>query len=261
MSQFDFDGQSFDGIAGVYDDVRPGYGTDVYAYIHTLKPYGRDSDILEIGSGTGIATREIADFWKARITALEPGDHLIAKAKERLRTYRNVELVKTRFEDFETTELFDSIFSATAFHWIDPGVKYEKAASLLKDNGLLAMYWNNFKLKDENMQDVVEEVYVRHGMQVYDEPVEEIQKENMQRRMDEIGCSGYFKLVAHQLFPHVFVYDAEAYIKLLRTFSDHSKGKVPQIEKLFQEIKELVLEAGSKVDVSVAVDLDVAQET
>jgi SAM-dependent methyltransferase len=44
------------------------------------------------------------------------------------------------FEDFAATDSsFDLIVSATAFHWVDPEVKFSKSARLLRPGGWLAL--------------------------------------------------------------------------------------------------------------------------
>lgn len=52
--------------------------------------------------------------------------------------------VEFRVATFEDVDLparsFDAIFSATAFHWLDPRVGWSKAASLLRPGGTLLLY-------------------------------------------------------------------------------------------------------------------------
>lgn len=260
MKQFDFDNKTFDKVSDMYEEVRPGYGQDLYKYINTIKKYDDNSKILEAGCGTGIATKEIADLLKSKITALEPGVNLLAIARKKLCNYSNINFVNTRFEDYNTEELFDGIFSATAFHWIDPGIKYRRAHSLLKNDGLLVLYWNNFRIKDEKLQNDVERVYSRYGMKADERPVTEIQKYKIEQRMDEIKNSGLFTIKDHRLFYNLFEYNSDTYIKLLQTFSDHSKEKIPEIGKLFNEIKQLIIGNNNKVEVSVLVNLEIAEK-
>ena len=45
-----------------------------------------------------------------------------------------------RFEDADLPEdTYDAVFSATAFHWVEPRIGWAKVASLLKPRGLLAL--------------------------------------------------------------------------------------------------------------------------
>ena len=252
MNQFDFDETSFDKVASIYEEVRPCYGYEIYRFIDSIKRFNSDSKILEIGCGTGIATKEIKDFWNPSLISLEPGTNLISIVRGNLKDYNDIEILNTKFEDYKINGmLFDGIFSATAFHWIDPNVKYKKAFSLLKNKGFLILYWNNFRVKNKEVQNNIEEIYGKYGMRIYDKPLSEIQKEKIMSRKEEIENSGYFKIKAHKLFNNIFEYNSERYIKLLQTFSDHSKEKVPNIDKLLDEIKEIIINNNDKIELSV----------
>jgi SAM-dependent methyltransferase len=43
------------------------------------------------------------------------------------------------FEDFQASQAFDLVVSATAFHWVDPELGLAKAARLLRSSGWLAL--------------------------------------------------------------------------------------------------------------------------
>jgi SAM-dependent methyltransferase len=65
---------------------------------------------------------------------------MIAAARRRLGSTDAVTFHLGRFEDVDLPhEAFDAVFSATAFHWLDPQVSWRKAASHLKRGGLLAL--------------------------------------------------------------------------------------------------------------------------
>jgi hypothetical protein len=50
--------------------------------------------------------------------------------------------------------LFDAIFSATAFHWIDLSTKHKKCCEALNNDGLLVVYWNNYGIEDNEIQGI-----------------------------------------------------------------------------------------------------------
>ena len=110
-----------------------------------LEDYSR---ILEVGCGTGKATRPFAERGYELI-CLDIGADLIAVAKEKLRTFPNVSFVEQGFEKWESDWEFDLIISATAFHWIDPKVRYLKASEVLRSDGFLAVFSNQHVRKDE----------------------------------------------------------------------------------------------------------------
>ena len=75
-----------------------------------------------------------------RVTALEPGQNLIALARQNLDGAGAVEFVNAQFEDaLLPREQFQAVFSASAFHWVDPEVSWQKAADVLVPGGTLAL--------------------------------------------------------------------------------------------------------------------------
>ena len=90
--------------------------------------------VLEVGCATGKATLPLARVG-FRITALEPGAALAAAARANVVGY-DVDVVEARFEDWEPNgAVFDLVFAATAWHWVDAEVRYPKAAAVLRPHG------------------------------------------------------------------------------------------------------------------------------
>lgn len=94
--------------------------------------------VLEVGCGTGQLTAQLAAAGAA-VTAIDLGASMVAAARRRLDRSR-ISFAVVSFEDLEAPEgSFDMIISASAFHWIDPDVKFVKSARLLKPGGWLAL--------------------------------------------------------------------------------------------------------------------------
>ena len=132
----------FDGVADSYDAVRPGYPSAVFDAIRAYaEPPGAPGAlrVLEIGIGTGQATAEMcARGW--HVVGIEPGANLAAVARDRLAGRAHVEVLTATFESaLVEPASFDVVASATAWHWVDPGVGYEKAARLLRPDGVVAL--------------------------------------------------------------------------------------------------------------------------
>jgi SAM-dependent methyltransferase len=95
--------------------------------------------VLEVGCGSGQLTRGLLARG-LHVTALEPGTNLIALARQNLEGAGRVEFVNARFEDAVLPRgQFQAVFSASAFHWIDPEVSWQKAADVLVPGGTLAL--------------------------------------------------------------------------------------------------------------------------
>ncbi len=132
----------FDEIAGLYDAARPGYPSEAITDLLARGEVGPASRVLEIGCGTGQATRDLAASGAA-LECLEPGPRLAARARQHLARFPNVRVSVTTFEAAQAEPgAYDVIVSATAFHWIDPSVAFDKAANLLRPGGSLALLTN-----------------------------------------------------------------------------------------------------------------------
>ncbi len=126
--------ETFNEDAERYDRARPGYPARLFDDLG-LAPGAR---ILEIGCGTGQATVPLAERGY-RVVAVELGADMAAVARRNLAGFDAVEVVTAAFEDWPLpAEPFDMVFSATAFHWVDPAVRVVKSAAALRPGGILA---------------------------------------------------------------------------------------------------------------------------
>jgi ubiquinone/menaquinone biosynthesis C-methylase UbiE len=130
-------GQVFDEIAAEYDRHRPVYPDQLIDQACQVAGIGSGDAVLEVGCGSGQLTRGLLARG-LHVTALEPGPSLIALARQNLQG--EVEFVNARFEDAPLPrERFAAVFSASAFHWIDPKVSWQKTAEVLVPGGTLAL--------------------------------------------------------------------------------------------------------------------------
>ena len=132
-------GKVFDGIAAEYDRYRPAYPDELIDQACQVAGLGPGDQVLEVGCGSGQLTRGLAARG-LHVTALEPGTNLIALARQNLDGAGAVEFVNAQFEEaLLPREQFRAVFSASAFHWINPEVSWQKAADVLVPGGTLAL--------------------------------------------------------------------------------------------------------------------------
>jgi SAM-dependent methyltransferase len=106
------------------------------------------SQVLEVGCGTGKLTELLATRG-LQIVAVDPGPNMIQAARKRLGATDAVRFHVARFEDASLPgESFAAVFSATAFHWLDPAIAWHKAAAHLEPRGMLALL-AHIGLRDE----------------------------------------------------------------------------------------------------------------
>src|SRR5256886_525732 len=129
----------FDEIAAEYDRHRPAYPDELVDQACQIAGIGRGDQVLEVGCGSGQLTRGLLARG-LHVTALEPGKSLIALAKRNLEGAGAVEFVNAQFEDaLLPREQFRAVFSASAFHWVDSKVSWQKSADVLVPGGTLAL--------------------------------------------------------------------------------------------------------------------------
>lgn len=130
---------TFDEVAELYYRARPGYPPEVFRDLAELAGLRPGSRVLEIGCGTGQATEALARAGY-EVVALDLGASMAALAHDKLAAFENVHVEHAAFERWPSpAEPFDVVFSATAWHWVDPAVRVTKARDALRPGGALAI--------------------------------------------------------------------------------------------------------------------------
>lgn len=232
---------TFDSAAQKYHDARPDYPPPLYDELIRVTGLRPGDSLLEIGGGTGKATVELARRGFT-ITSVELGPALAAAARANLSQFPHAEVVCADFDDWEPAHgrLFDLVFAATAWHWIDPTIRYTKAARLLRSRGHLA-FWTAQHVFPEGGDSFFREI-----QPIYDKIGEGLagaatwpRPGELADQRAEIEVSGLFDEVAVRHFDWEVSYDVEGYLDLLDTFSGHIAMARWQRELLYREIRRL----------------------
>src|SRR6516165_4632366 len=132
---------TFDSAAQLYQQARPEYPGELYDELVRLAQLRPGDRLLEVGCATGKATIPLARRGFG-ITCVELGADLAAEARRNLGGFPRVTIVNEAFEAWEPPQAgFGLVYAATAWHWIDPAVRYRKAWELLREGGHLA-FWS-----------------------------------------------------------------------------------------------------------------------
>ena len=109
-----------------YDRARPGHPERVYELLVERCGLALGTSVLEVGPGTGQATRRLLDLGADPLVAIEPNDDLARSLARSLGD--RVDLRVTTLEDAELRESsFDLAAAASSFHWIDEPVGSERS--------------------------------------------------------------------------------------------------------------------------------------
>ncbi len=140
---------TFDDDAAAYDRTRPVAPAHVFDELVALAGLAPGSSVVEIGPGTGQATRPLAERG-LRIVALELGPRLAAQARRNLAPFPGVDVVTTSFEAWDPSgALFDAVVACNSFHWIDPAVRFSLAAAVLRPGGRLVVLATSWVIPDD----------------------------------------------------------------------------------------------------------------
>lgn len=141
-------GLVFDRVAEDYDRVRRGYPPELVDTACEIGGLGPNSHVVEVGCGTGKLTR-VLDERGFRVEAIDPGPELVRVARSHVGESA-VRFHVSRFEDLDLPAgAYAAVFSATAFHWVDPAVGWAKVARLLRPGGILALLTHTIELDPE----------------------------------------------------------------------------------------------------------------
>ena len=251
--------RTFNEVVETYDKMRPTYVDELYKDIFDFIKINQDSQVLEVGIGTGQATGPILNTG-CSITAIELGDKLAAYVERKFKEYPNFHVENVSFQDYEgQREIFDLIYSATAFHWIPEEIGYSKVYELLKRGGVFARFANH-PYKDKGKEELNVEiqklysVYMPHG-----KPSSEYTQEKAYN-IAEIARKYGFSDITYKLYKRTRIFTAEEYIALLGTYSDHIALESNMRKEFYDKVKQVINDFGGTITIYDTIDLELARK-
>lgn len=130
----------FNTVADQYAAGRPSYPAELFDTLGAeLGRPLKGIDALDLGAGTGIASRQLTDRG-ACVTALELSGPMLAQLVSHSPGVRAVQgsVHALPFRD----DTADLITCAQAWHWIDPEVGVPEVRRVLRPGGIFAAWWN-----------------------------------------------------------------------------------------------------------------------
>jgi SAM-dependent methyltransferase len=230
---------SSDEVAAFYETASPDYPEELYDAVVQTVALSAGDRLLELGCATGKATLPLARRG-LRITCVEIGGDLVQAARRNLDGVGDVEVIHSAFEAWDPpgVEPFDVVLAATAWHLIDPSVRYRRAWRLLRPGGHLA-FWRAaqvFPPGGDPFFAQIQSVYAQTGKGAARGAHGPAPGELPDDRR-EIEGSGLFEDVVIRHFDWEVVYEAEGYVRQLEAFSRLIAMPDRQRERLHSEIR------------------------
>ncbi len=225
----------FDREAERYDRCRPTYPDVVIDELLGPEPAGLD--VLDVGCGTGIASRPMAERG-AQVLGVEVAPRMAEIARS-----HGIDVEVSAFEDWDAAgRTFDRVTSAQAWHWLDLPVATSKAASLLRPDGRLCLFWNAGCPPDD-LADALEEVYASvvpsGGHRVYrgyaaNRPTDV--RTGLDLELEAVAAVPDLGAPTMQWFPWTRAYQRDEWLDQLLSRSDHTALEPEVLDRLLEGI-------------------------
>jgi SAM-dependent methyltransferase len=248
---------TFETVAAAYDAARPGYPEALFDDLATIAGLTPGSGVLELGCGSGQATAGFAIRGWA-VLGVEPGAELARLARRRFAANPNVQFTVGSFEDWPLeAHAFDLVAAAQSWHWIDPALRFAKAADALRPGGHLAVFGHT-PLPSEDYLALVEPIYRRWVAGFWGQTGERwYLPEGPIAGL--FAASGRFEPAQHRIYRWSRRYTLPDFMAWLGTLSIHTSLPAEQRTALFSELEAVLAANGSEIERDWATTLHVAR--
>ena len=250
---------TFDEDPDAYDRTRPVCPPQVFDDVVELAGLQPGRRILEIGPGTGQATRPLAERGLA-VVAVELGPRLAERARANLRGFDAVTVFTGSFEQWDPAgERFDAVFSCNAFHWVDPDVRFAKAAAVLRPGGHLIVIATPWVVPDDadSFWWEVQDDYVAIGGERFDPAT--AHPDRVRDLSPSVIASGYFRDPVSRRYRFDVEFSVSDYLANLSTQSGIKRFGVAQRRELLERVRRRIEARGATLRAHLLSVLTVAE--
>jgi SAM-dependent methyltransferase len=225
----------FEQQAEAYDRFRPAYPDAVIDEL--LGPVPAGLDVLDVGCGTGIASRQMVQRG-ANVLGVELAPRMAEIARG-----HGLEVEIAAFEGWEAAgRTFDRVTSAQAWHWLDLPVATTKAASVLRPGGRLCLVWNA-GCQPDDLADALEGVYASvvppggHRLfRGYAANRSSDVKTGLGSELDAVSAVPDFGAPTEKWFTWTQAYQRDEWLDQLVSRSDHAALERAVRDRLFEAV-------------------------
>jgi SAM-dependent methyltransferase len=225
---------SFGQRAAEYDRSRPEYPSEAIDLAAARLGLGADSEVLDLGAGTGKLTRPLAQRF-ARVTAVEPDAAMRAVLSQVTDCYLAVE------GSAEAIPLADAsvnaVFVGQAFHWFDTDAALPEIARVLRARGGLVLVWTEWWDTEPSIPpaatELIKSVFERH----------ELERHSLETDAWR-GCfegSPFEELRREQVEPEVLTVDGERLVTLYLSTSSFGTLPPEEFQVVEDELRRLIV--------------------
>ena len=135
--------ENFTDKADIYAKYRPSYPNKYIDYLLSVNELNENQIVADIGSGTGIFSRQLLESG-LHVIGVEPNDDMRKIAEQSLNQFPRFQSIKATAEHTTLKEnSVDLITVAQAFHWFDKEAFKIECQRILKQKANVALVWNS----------------------------------------------------------------------------------------------------------------------
>jgi SAM-dependent methyltransferase len=218
----------FGAVAGMYDDVRPGYPD---ALRDAIVDYhgGIPESVAELGAGTGKGT-ELLVRLGAPVTCIEPDPRMADLLADK---FPQAEVVRTPFEQWTPPPGGVGLIGcALAWHWLDPQTRNRRAYDALTPGGTLAVFGHTYGYADPAESADIDRVI--HGVD------STVTGRAQHWIRDDVQNSAVFGDVRERVWHTYPVFPKQRYLRLMQTFSPFLRRPPEQQQAVLDGLDEVL---------------------
>lgn len=210
-----------------YDAVRPKYPHKVFTALRSVLKASK-SFMLDLGCGTGISTRQIAQAFKDSFVVGCDKDPAMLEAALGHQEQNNVAYIQGNAHalPFENNT-FDTVMAFTAFHWFSDPISVHEIKRVLKTNGFLCIvHPRHLSPFTRDFRGILERELKRPVPPSY-------RGEDFRTTLELEGLD----IVAEQKVKAIDTYTLEQYLTLLRSYSLWAQVPTSKRKKMLDILK------------------------
>ncbi|MDP6823017.1 MAG: class I SAM-dependent methyltransferase [Dehalococcoidia bacterium] len=242
---------NFGPVAENYEKHHSQYPSGLGADILQAASLPPRASLLEVGSGTGRATR-LFTGQGFDITCIEPIEEMAAIAREIIGNDQGVNYVRSTFEDWsQPADKYDLVFSGQAFLWVEPDIGYKKLADVLRPGGTAALFWYTPAMVDPELRDQVDRIYTELAPEIGGHMYQPSRFDDALEHLERTATLGS---IEKREYVDTRIDSTQDWLAMLGTTSDHLALPDKRRDALLHAIGDAIDQIGG-VEVKVATRL------